>query len=389
MNKCSSDQIRVLQIAGGLRDNVDGKAVVGGIASFLYNYYSRMDHNKIGFDFLAIRNQCFELYQDEFIKNGSGVFTLDIHSGGIKRFLSIIWRLSRFIKKHDYDAVHINMGAFFPVLACSIAAKKAGNKNVIVHSHSAGINSKMKRQIINMVSPLLTLFTDQYCACSLEAANNLFPRRIIKKNKHKIIKNAIDVKKYAFNKDIRTDVRKSMGYDCEFVIGHVGRFVEVKNHKYLIEVFSFIRKLLPDSKLLLVGDGELRNNIEAQIEKLGLQKHVKLLGYQREPHLYYQAMDLLFMPSIIEGFPIVVLEAQASGLPCYMSSNITQEVKITEKCKIFSLEDNPEKVAIDIAEDIERLEDRKDMSQAIIDAGYDLTSNLQAFESLYLKPNAN
>ena len=177
----NAKQIRVLQIAGWLLDNVNGKPVVGGIVSFLYNYYSKMNHDRIHFDFLAIRNQCFEQYRNDFERLGSDLYALGIETGGLRRFVAIIRQLSSFIKEHDYDAVHINTSAFFPALACAIAAKKAGIKNIIAHSHSTGINSKLKRIAINLLSPLLTIYADQYCACSFEAAKNLFSRGVIKR----------------------------------------------------------------------------------------------------------------------------------------------------------------------------------------------------------------
>lgn len=376
-------KIRVLQIAGGLRDNVNGKPVVGGTVSFLYNYYSKMNRERIHFDFLAIRNQCFEQYRDDFEKMGSTLFALGIEVGGLKRFAAIIRQLSSFIRDKNYDAVHINMGAFFPVLACAIAAKKAGINNIIVHSHSAGINSTIKRIAIDVSSPLLTLYADQYCACSLEAAKNLFSRGVIRKKKYKIIKNAIDVEGLAFNKNTREIVRAKLDFRNDFVIGHVGRFVEVKNHAFLIDFFSHFKERVPSSKLLLVGDGELEQRMKDRVYDLGLDHDVVFLGYQNDPRKFYQAMDLLVMPSYVEGFPIVALEAQASGLPCYLSSNITREVVITERCWSFALDDGPHNLAETVSHNLESFSTRKDTSQCVIEAGFDIKQNLEALESLY------
>ncbi len=380
----NAKQIRVLQIAGGLRDNVNGKPVVGGIVSFLYNYYSKMNHDRIHFDFLAIRNQCFEQYRNDFERLGSDLYALGIETGGLRRFVAIIRQLSSFIKEHDYDAVHINTSAFFPALACAIAAKKAGIKNIIAHSHSTGINSKLQRIAINLLSPLLTIYADQYCACSFEAAKNLFSRGVIKKKKYKIIRNAIDAAKYKFNMNLRDDVRTGLGYENEFVIGHVGRFVDVKNHEFLVEFFLHFKKSVHSAKLMLIGDGELEQNIKDKVDALGLTEDVDFLGYRNDPYNYYQAMDLFVMPSFVEGFPIVALEAQASGLPCYLSSSITNEVVITDWCWSFALDDGPNNLAETVNLNLDIFSSRKDTSQCVVDAGFDIKHNLETLESLYV-----
>lgn len=384
MQSNANKKIKILQIAGGFRKNVNGKVVSGGVPSFLNNYYSKIDRNRFHFDFLAIRNQCFEPYREGFEKTGSKLYAFDIQSDGMKRFFLTIKKLSKFLKDSQYDAVHINMGSFFPVLTCAMAAKKAGVKNVIAHSHSSGIFSKRKKILIDLLSPMLTLFADKYCACSLEAAQNLFSKRIIKNNKYQIIRNAIDVDKFNFDRNIRDDMRSELGYDKELVIGHVGRFVEVKNHDFLIDFFAEFNKKNPNSKLLLLGNGELKSKIKNKVDQVGLKDQVIFKGQQNQVHRYYQAMDLFVMPSLVEGFGIVAIEAQSTGLPCYLSSQIPNEVKITNLCKTFDLKESPEYLAKTVNNDVKNYGRRKDYSAEIIEAGFDLLSNVNIFESLYL-----
>lgn len=383
MGNNKGGKVKVLQVTGGFRSDKDGNAVSGGVASFLYNYYTKMDRDKTHFDFMAIRNQVFEPYRSELEELGSELYTLDIQSDGFKRFFETIKKLSRFLKQNNYDAVHINIGSFFPVLTCAIASKIAGVKNIIAHSHSAGFNSKKKRFLIDLSTPLLTLFADKYCACSLLAAKNLFSKNIIKKEKFKIIKNAIDTDKFNYDEEVRDNVRSKLGYGDELVVGHVGRFVEVKNHDFLIDLFKNLNEEIPNARLLLLGDGELKPRMEEKVKELGLTNHVKFMGRQNDIHCYYQAMDLLIMPSIVEGFPIVAMEGQSVGLPTYVSSNVTEEAKITELCKFFDLIKGPDELCIRISKDIKNLKKRKDYSKEIINAGYDLNSNLNTFESLY------
>lgn len=138
------EKIRVLQIAGGFRANVNGKPISGGVAAFLHNYCPKANLEKFAFDFMSLRNQCFEQYRKDLENIGGTLYCLNLQSNGIKRAVAMVVKLRKFLKQHHYDAVHINMGSFFPVLCCSIAAKLAGVKVVIAHSHSNGIYSKKK-----------------------------------------------------------------------------------------------------------------------------------------------------------------------------------------------------------------------------------------------------
>ena len=384
MGKSNSGNVKVLQIAGGFRDNVMGEPLTGGVAAFLNNYYSKMDHNLIHFDFLSLRNQTFEKYRHEFETNNAKLFCLDIQSNGIIRFFETIVKLQSFLKTNKYDAVHINIGAFFPVLSCAIAAKLSGVKNIIAHSHSAGINSKKKRFIIDILSPFLSIFADQYCACSLVAAENLYSKSIIKNNQHNILKNAIDIDVFRFEPNIRKKVREELNIDSNLVIGHVGRFVDVKNHKFLVDFFWEYQKTNNDAILLLIGDGELRSSIEEKVNSYGIANKVIFMGNQNNVSQFYQAMDVFVLPSVVEGFPIVALEAQSTGLPTYISTSITSEVKLSESCRFFDLTNGAKNLANKINSDEIEVQARVNGTSQIIAAGYDLNTNIQNFQELYL-----
>jgi glycosyltransferase involved in cell wall biosynthesis len=377
------NQIKILQIAGGFRSNVNGKAVSGGVPSFLNNYCSKVNFNSYTFDFMALRNQCFEPYRKQFEDNGWELYCLNLQSNGVKRAIQLISKLKEFLKENQYDVVHINMGSFFPVLCCAIAAKQAHVKRVIAHSHSSGIYSKRKRFIANIFTPFLTVYADEYCACSKLAAENLFSKRIIREEKYTIINNAIETSKFTYKQDVRDEVRHELGIKDEIIIGHVGRFVEVKNHNFLIDVFNEIKKYIPDAKLLLVGDGELKAEIERKVYELGLEKSVIFAGQRSDSYRFYQAMDLFILPSTVEGLGIVAIEAQASGLHCYVSSNVPEEVQITELCHFFDLKKGPVELATTVCKNKEYLAKRQDMSEQIISAGYDLNENVRIFETLY------
>ena len=174
-----------------------------------------------------------------------------------------------------------------------------------------------------------------------------------------------------------------LGIGDELVIGHVGRFVDAKNHAFLLDIFSEIKKKMPHTKLLLVGDGQLRSEIEAKADGLGIYNDVIFTGQRKDAHKYYWAMDVFVMPSLYEGFSIVSLEAQCAGLPCYVSDTVPDEVNISDLYRSFSLKKGHRDIAVQIIRDIEHFSNRKDMSETVRRNGYELQDNVRLFEELY------
>ncbi|MEK5214649.1 glycosyltransferase [Psychrobacillus sp. FSL H8-0487] len=203
------------------------------------------------------------------------------------------------------------------------------------------------------------------------------------KNEHILIKNAIPAKEYIYNDKIRKEVRTQYGLEKKFIIGHVGRLSYSKNHEFLLKIFVNIHEKNKDAILLLVGDGELRNDIEKKIEELGLKEHVILTGVRNDISRLLQAMDVFVFPSHFEGLGIVAIEAQASGLPCVISDTIPQEALITNDIKQVSLN-----VGVEVwAETILNYKDsfnRKNTYQEINNAGYDIKEESSKLEQLYL-----
>ena len=375
---------RILQIAGGFRVDKDGKPVSGGIVEFIHNYYTVIDKTKYHFDFLAIKEQCFEKYRTDFEQNGSRLFCLKIDKNGLIRAMEIVAKLTKLLKKEKYYAIHINISSFFAALSCAIAGKLSKTKIIIVHSHSTGIYSPFKRNVANFFAPLLGLCATEYCTCSAQAAGNLFSKSIVKNGKYTIIKNAINVDRFKFNEKIRTGIRKELNIcEKEIVLGHAGRFVEVKNHEFLLEVFMNLKKRIPQMKLLLVGSGPLMDNIKEKIDFLKLSDFTIFTGEVQNVEDYYQAMDLFCLPSLVEGFGIAALEAQCSGLPCFVSLNVPEEVKADDSCFFFDLNDGAEKVAELIYSHIYLRNSREDISKRVALSGYSLEDNVKEIEKLY------
>ena len=198
-----------------------------------------------------------------------------------------------------------------------------------------------------------------------------------------MLNNAINAKKFVFCREARQQMRNDLHLsDNTVVIGHVGRFVEAKNHLFLIDVFADVHRRNPDSVLLLVGDGELRPSIEAAIQENRLQDSVILAGVQSEVAPYYQAMDVFVFPSLYEGLPVSVVEAQAAGLHCCVSSNVPSDAAITDLVEFIPLEYGAERwaeIAINRAQ-----EPRENMLHAIQSAGFDVASTAKWLEDFYI-----
>lgn len=297
----------------------------GGAESVIYNLCKDMDSNI--FEFHIVTQDNNDKANIETFRN----IGMKIHIIPHKRkgLLKNIVNSYKIIKKEKFDIVHshMNLSNFFALLP----AMFAGTKVRISHSHTNFIpNNIIKRIAIHFLKILNDICTTERIACGDNAANFLFLKKYIKKEKVLILKNGIDTKKFIFNESIRNKIRKELKLKNEFLIGHVGRFVEVKNHDFIIEFFNEIIKEDKNYKLLLVGDGELKKSIENKVKELNLTKYVIFTGSTNNVNEFYQAMDLFVLPSKYEGMPVSLIEAQYSGLKCVVSNDISTQIDITK-----------------------------------------------------------
>ena len=286
----------------------------GGLTTVMMNYYRVLPHDTYQIDFCS-SNVAQKILFEELHQNGSCYYQLPLRKSIIHYFISLM-KLCR-----QYDIVHINANSATASLEL-LAAKLAGVKNRIIHNHT----SKTLHPILNFL--LLPFYRTLYTtaiACSKEAGEWLYHTDF------KILKNAIDTKRFSFDKNMRSRIRKQYGIsEKEVVIGHVGKFYEPKNHSFLIDIFAEYHLLNPSSKLLLVGDGVLRKIIEEKCERLKISNVVIMPGLKPNAQDFLQAMDIFLFPSLYEGMPLSVVEAQCSGLPCFVSDAITDSVCIGE-----------------------------------------------------------
>ena len=309
--------IRVCQVLHGI--------VGGGSEQVVLNYCSRM-HN-IHFDLLfqyEPNPQILERF------NEAGINCIQIPDK-VHHPLKHLWTMFRIFRKGDYNVVHSHLDWFMNSYVCFLAML-AGIKKRIAHHHQA---YHPTNPLLILLCALMRipckLFATHWLACGEAAAINGWGKRAFRNGKVTILPNAIAPDRFKFSESARHEIRERYGInDDDFVIGHVGRFYPQKNHDFLIDVFSEVHKQDPNSKLLLLGDGPLQEKIKQKIESLDLLNAVIFAGLQKNVAPFYNAMDVFCFPSLWEGLPLTLVEAQYSGLPCVVSDAVPKETVITD-----------------------------------------------------------
>lgn len=328
-------KIKVLQINAGSKN-------FGGVSSFLFNLYKNIDRNKYEFDFLTPNYSTYGMVKEEINKLGGNVYELKCDGLWIIKKIQICFRFSKFLKKNQYDIVHINSGSYFFNLMIAKLCKKNKIKHVIVHSHNGfNPNKKIKNYIIKKFQFILPKYSDKQLACSLLAAKSMYKEKFIKDGNVDIIRNGINIDDFKFDLSCREKYRLKFNIQSKLVIGNIGRFVEQKNHLFLLQIFNEVLKINDNAILILIGEGELEKNIKEEAKKLMIDKKIIFLGKRDDVSKLLQMMDVLVMPSLYEGLPITSIEAQATGLNMIISNNITEELKINDNVRFLDLNLNP------------------------------------------------
>lgn len=305
---------------------VIGKAIDGGTEAFAMNYYKHLDHNLVEFDFL-IENDSNIINPEMVSKFGNGNI---VYIPSYTNPVHYTKKLIKIFKANEYDVVHSNMNALS--LFALYSAKKANISVRIAHSHSTSSKKEIIRSIIKkLLRPFSKCNSTHLFACSQVAGEWLFGKRAYQKHQIQIIRNAIDVRSFSFNPNLREKIRKKYNIPKDAVVlGHVGRFQKQKNHKFLVDVFFQFHKYHENSFLLLVGEGPLQESVISQIKSYNIEGNVIFAGVHNDISSYYCAMDCFLFPSLYEGLGITLVEAQASGLMCIKSENVPDEAVVLE-----------------------------------------------------------
>ena len=319
--------IRVAQIIG--------KWIGGGVEAVVMNYYRHIDRSKIQFDFICDEDSTNIPYE-EIESLGGKVILIPPYQKVFKYHKA----LKKALKEENYKIVHshINTLSVFSLFA----AKCAGVPVRIAHSHSTTNKKEKKKNLLKQIlRPFSKVFATDYMCCSELAGRWLFGNKEYDKGNVYLLNNAIDLDKFKYDEKIRNEKRKEFNIDDDtLVIGHVGRFVEQKNHRFLIDIFNEVHKEKENSILMLVGQGPLMEEIKEKVKILGLEKNVMFLGQRNDTNELYQAMDLFLFPSLYEGLGMVVIEAQCSNLPCIVSNEVPEIVKNNDNVFFINLEEN-------------------------------------------------
>lgn len=346
----------------------------GGLETMLMNYYRHIDRTKLQFDFLVHRD--FEAdYDAEIEKMGGKIYRLPRLNPFSKNYLN---KLDDFFKEHrEYRVVHSHLDCMAGIPLKY--AKKNGVPVRVAHAHSSN-QTKDKKYLLKLIyKKNISKYATNLFACAEMAGKWMFSG-----SDFEVLNNAIDAAAYIYNEDTAKKVRKSFGIsDDTIVVGHIGRFSEPKNHDFLIDIFENIVKMNPSSVLMLVGIGDLMDKIKAKVNEKNLTDKVIFTGLRKDIPDILGAMDVFVFPSIYEGVPVTMIEAQAAGLPCIISDKVPIECKKTELVKQISLNESAEfwaKEAIHVSET-----ERKDTFEEIKTAGFDIEENAKRLQEFYLK----
>ena len=352
----------------------------GGTQALLMNIYRNIDRSKIQFDFF-VEYMEKQFYDDEIINMGGKIYYNSVRED------YNIWKFEKVLKKvlkenPEYKIIHVH--AYTIGYFCLRVAKKCGVPVRIAHSHNNAMTHDAKRFVKAFMQKLYTIYATDLFACSEDAGKYLF-----KDKKFKVLKNAIDTDRFLADKKIRSEVRKELGIENKFVIGHVGRFHLQKNHEFLIDIFEEVHNLRKDAELLLIGSGPLEKQIKDKVDKKNLTQFVKFLGNRSDMNRIYQAMDVFVFPSYFEGLGIVAIEAQAAGIPLVCSEGLPSEANISHLYTKLYLSDGANKWAEVIVEEVDNIVSHQNMREYVINAGFDIGLLANEMEQYYVEKSCN
>lgn len=357
-------RVKVLELLPGLN--------YGGAQTMIINLCKNIDFNKVQCDFAVDHADLLDM--KELVESlGSNVYTLPSFTGTNLNEITKAW--DSFFAEHDYDIIHSHIRSYsFIILNI---ARKHGVKTII-HSHNTSNGKGLGNMIRTAMQYPLRKVADYFFACSKEAGEWLYGKKITKGNNFYVINNAVDTDLFTFDPVIRNKYRNMFGLKDEKVFIQIGRMSKQKNYLFTLDVFKTFLTADNLSKLFIVGDGELENEIRDRIKQLNLESNVVILQHRDDVCSLLQMADLFLMPSLYEGLSVACVEAQSTGVKCLCSENVDQNVNITGLCEFLSLD---EKLWVKaLSGDIK---ERRPFKEEIISAGFDAKTNGRWLEDFY------
>lgn len=365
--------VRILQICSSL----DGG---GGVQAILKNYYSYMNTDEFRFDFIVHGDKIGE-FESFFEAYGSKIHHVTPRrQNPVKNILEI----AKVIKDGNYDIVHCHQDYHGAI--AMLLAKHYGVKKRIIHCHRAFPPEKWHNKLIRSVGTFIIKKTaTNFMACSQFAAEWLYRKKDFISNKVILLKNATNLEKFLYSEEKRDRIRKELKLDNSIVIGHVGRFTYQKNHELLIDIFNEFLKTCSHGVLMLIGDGELKEDIVKKVKSLGIEEKILFLGIRSDVFELLNVMDVFVFPSRYEGLPIVVIELQANGLPAVCSEFVAKEVAITNDVFFVEKEKYTDisQWIILINKALEQGRSGSNNISVLRKAGYDIKIEAKKLEAIY------
>ena len=308
---------------------------LGGSQAFVMNMYRNIDRSKVQFDFV-VTPETKEGFYDEITNLGGKIFSCPRYKGTNHIQYNKWW--DDFFNEHpEYKVIH---GHVRSTASIYLKIAKRHGLVTIAHSHSTSNGNGISAIVKRIIQLPIRKQADYLFACSDKAGKWLYGEKAITQQNYYMIPNGVDLKRFEFDVNKRNQMRMTLGIKKDMMIlGHIGRLSTPKNHKFLLNVFNKYHKINSNSKLLLVGDGELFDCIKEHIDKLNISDAVIMTGSKQNTEDYYQVMDIFVFPSLWEGLPVSVVEAQANGLQCLISDVITHDVDLTDLIQYLPLDE--------------------------------------------------
>jgi len=358
--------------------HIMGKYNGGGVESIVLNYYKYINHNNFQFDFICDEDSTNIPY-DEIKSYGGRVIFIPPYQHIFKYHKE----LKKVLKRGNYKIVHSHINTLSLFSLC--AAKCAKVSIRIAHSHSTTDKKEKKKNMLKQcLRPFSKIFATNYMCCSEYAGRWLFGNTEYDKGNVYLLNNSIDLDKFKYDKQIRVKKRIELNInDDTLVIGHIGRFVEQKNHVFLVDVFNEVYKINKNSLLVLIGVGPKLKDIREKVNQLNLEHNVLFLGQRKDVNELYSVFDCFCLPSLYEGLPVVGVEAQSVGLPCLLSDHMTQETKVLNNVIFLSIDFEPKKWAEQVIRCAGAIE--KNTYNQMSNKGFDIKIEAKKLELQYKK----
>lgn len=345
---------------------------ITGIGTVIMNYCKSLDKSKYDLTILA-GQPIAEKYEKECRENGINLVALPSRHGSPMKHYVALWRA---LKKENYDIVHDHGNSSMMAVELTIA-KLAGVKNRIAHSHNSTCPNMRVHRLLN---PYFRTIYTKALACGQLAGDWLFGE-----GNFEVLPNGFHTENFAFSKENRDAIRTELGVENQLLIGHIGRINEQKNQEYLLEIFKDVAAMRNDTILLMVGTGPDEEKIKARVQEHPYKDRIILYGETDNPTAFYSAMDVFVFPSRYEGLPVVLLEAQISGLPCIVSDKVTREVDLGD-INWKSIDDDPKQWAnamfsVEYRSEEERTAYREKHLERI--QRYDITQSVKQLDRIY------